>query len=424
LAAARVFDAALDQRVDFVVLSGDVVDPHRAAPRELLFLVDQFQRLADHNIAVYWSGGLVDSADQWPTYAAWPSNVHRFPCGRAERYRHEIAGAAVCEIIGCSHDVSQPPKPYEFTPSGAELFSIAVAHAAWNAGAMGEIGARYWALGGPHHRSTPLESSCVAHFAGSPQGRCSSELGPHGCTVVSVDQLGRIQLTPIACDVLRWLTPQLSLPATADHVELEQLLHDRTEQLLAESSGVALLVTWQVACQGSLRFALRHGSLGAELISNLRQQFGRRQSPVWTLAIEAELPDQLPAQWFAEETLRGDFLRAVGQCSPEFLSGRETQGAFDHDATVPNQATGPNQAAAPNQATVPNQIDLAAPQPLELTVPENVADWISTDNLPPASDQVLASLGPLHDEPEFRRRLLREVAWLGANLLSPAETPP
>ncbi len=145
-AATKLFDAALDQRVDFMVLAGDVVDPYRAAPHELLFLVQQFQRLADRNIPVYWSGGSIDSTSQWPSYISWPSNVHRFPAGHVLRCRHEIAGAAVCEIISCSHDASQQYRPYDFSPSSADFFSVAVAHANWNAGAVGEIGVNYWAL--------------------------------------------------------------------------------------------------------------------------------------------------------------------------------------------------------------------------------------------------------------------------------------
>ena len=61
--------------------------------------------------------------------------------------------------------------------------------------------------------------------------------------------------------------------------------------------------------------ALRHGSLGTELIAKLQQQLGRRQPPVWTISIDAELTEQLPAQWQSEETLRGDYARAVQRCA-------------------------------------------------------------------------------------------------------------
>ena len=117
-AAAKMFDAAINQRVDFVVLAGDVIDPRLAAPRELLFLVEQFKRLAERNIPVYWAGGTVDSIETWPTYVQWPANVRLFPQSHVQRFRHEIAGTAVCEIIGRSHP---GPEPGRIVPAQGHL---------------------------------------------------------------------------------------------------------------------------------------------------------------------------------------------------------------------------------------------------------------------------------------------------------------
>ncbi|HTQ39605.1 MAG TPA: metallophosphoesterase [Pirellulales bacterium] len=415
-AAAKVFDSAIDRQVDFVLLAGDVIDPHRCAPRDLLFLAEQFQRLADHRISVYWAGGPIDSLDHWPTYVSWPSNVHRFSHGRTERHRYQIAGMPVCEIIGCGHDPSEPPRPYQFGPSDDDLFSIALVHADWNARSLGEIGMNYWALGGSHQRSTPLEAKCVAHVAGSPQGRCSRETGPHGCTIVAVDEHRHVHLTPLSCDMLQWLAPRLSQPETADRHELERLLHERAEQLLAESPGVTLLVKWHVACQGPLQFALRHGALGTELISKLRQEFGRLSFPVWTLDIEADLPAELPSEWFGEETLRGDFLRAVQRCAPEFLLGQATQPSVDHAS-----ATFDNDPASLDHVPESLNSNDSTHQPLVLALPSSAADLVSMCNLSPAAAEVITQQSAEFAHPEGRRRLLREVAWLAVDLLSPAE---
>src|SRR5215204_2447145 len=53
-AARRVFDAAIKERVDFVILSGNVVNPLRCGPRGIAFLLEQFHRLAEAEINVYW----------------------------------------------------------------------------------------------------------------------------------------------------------------------------------------------------------------------------------------------------------------------------------------------------------------------------------------------------------------------------------
>ena len=64
-AAERVFDAAIKERVDFVVLAGDILDPLAAGPRGLVFLGEQFQRLAAQGIRVYWAGGRSDDFERW-----------------------------------------------------------------------------------------------------------------------------------------------------------------------------------------------------------------------------------------------------------------------------------------------------------------------------------------------------------------------
>ncbi len=151
-AAVRVFDAAIDQRVDFVLLAGGVIDPRACAPREWLLLVEQFERLADRNITVYWAGGPSDLVDTWPKHMAWPANVRILPRGKVQRLRHEIAGEPICEIIGRSSDADGAGEPQEYAPSRANLFALAVAHANWGSDALASIGVDYWALGGRHER--------------------------------------------------------------------------------------------------------------------------------------------------------------------------------------------------------------------------------------------------------------------------------
>src|SRR5215207_1836742 len=50
-AAQKVFDAAIEERVDFVALNGDLVDLSRPSARALAFLLDNFDRLNAQGIA-------------------------------------------------------------------------------------------------------------------------------------------------------------------------------------------------------------------------------------------------------------------------------------------------------------------------------------------------------------------------------------
>ncbi|MCC7085466.1 MAG: metallophosphoesterase [Pirellulales bacterium] len=377
-AARRVFDAAIEQHVDFVVLAGDIVDLNRAASRELTFLVEQFERLAQKNMAVYWAGGAIDSAD-WPPNYSLPGNVMHASRLHVQRHRHTIDGQPICELVGRSHDRHGSPMAREFAGSSDDLFSIAVVHAKFAAG-LGDLGIEYWALGGLHGPTTLHQSAqSLSHYPGSPQGRNANEAGAHLCTLVQVDEQRQVRLSPIATDVIRWESPVLALDVAADRTKLERALHDRTAQMIAESGGATLLIEWRVSCDGAIFNDLRRGKLTAELLGALRREFGNHSPAAWTVAIQPELPPGLPIRGENEETLRGDYLRAIA----ELL----------HDKPM----------------TDSHSIHLDADSLLS----EDNAAW----QLPQLNHLAAALAAPAP-----RRRVLQQAVWLGTDLLSPEES--
>src|SRR5882757_9713483 len=65
-AAEQVFETALAEDADAVLLAGDVLNVDRAGPPAIVLLLDQFARLAERGIAIYWAGGAVDVPDSLP----------------------------------------------------------------------------------------------------------------------------------------------------------------------------------------------------------------------------------------------------------------------------------------------------------------------------------------------------------------------
>ena len=90
--ARKVFDLAISERVDFVLLSGDLFDISASGPRPAAFLLSQFERLAVKGIEVYWCSGAVDPIDRWPSSIEFPDNVTTFSTSVLEDVNHRRDG--------------------------------------------------------------------------------------------------------------------------------------------------------------------------------------------------------------------------------------------------------------------------------------------------------------------------------------------
>ncbi len=312
-AAEQVFETALAEDAAFLVLSGDLLSTQHTGPRGPLFLVEQFARMAERGKPIYWVGGTVDPPEAWPPAIRLPDNVHRFPVGRTESFTVECDGTPLACVTGVSRDVRQSIRAADFSPAPGGLVTVAAVHGTGEPEALRARGLHYWALGGRHDRSTPLSGPTLVHWPGSPQGRRPSEAGMHGCTVVHVDEQGRLRTALATTDVLRWLTERIVVDEATRRDALETQLRERMHTLVETNPNVDLAISWTIAGTGPLLGKLRRGPRAAELLEWLRGEYGRRSPAAWSLGIEAEPSLALPPEWLEQETIRADFLRAIGQ---------------------------------------------------------------------------------------------------------------
>ncbi|MFZ1933533.1 MAG: hypothetical protein WCB27_16420 [Thermoguttaceae bacterium] len=355
-AARRVFEAALVEDVKFVVLSGGMVVPAASGPRGPLFLAEQFARLAERGIAVYWAGSAIDLPEVWPAAVRLPQNVHVFPRGRVEELLVQGEGGAVARVLGISCDERRPWQPTDFQPDAGGLYTIAVAHGQPDLAVLQSRGIHYWALGGRHDRSTPLCGSAVslsqagsetapvlppspgnsqvAHYCGTPQGRRPEESGIHGCTLVQVDEQRQTRTSLIPTDAARWISERLSVDEATTAEDLESRLRERLHALLEAAPATALLISWTIAGRGPLLGSMRRAGATAVLLDRLRGDYGYRQPVAWSVSIAVELSETLPPEWYEQETIRGDFLRAIRQLqmNPDEPLGLEQYLAEAHRA--------------------------------------------------------------------------------------------
>ena len=313
-AAEQVFEAAVAEQVDFVVLSGDITHPHRAGPRALEFLIEQFQRLQQRGIHVYWIAGGVDRPSAWPRNMTMPRTVHVFSEENAGAVTHRNREQPIARITGLPSKGKVKVRGGELIGDGT-VFHIVGAYGRCNPKSLQRPDVDYWALGGRHQKKTLFTSPGVGHYCGSPQGRQPSEDGAFGCTLVDIDENATVHRQSVQTDIVRWHTEHLPLPDHADQRQLLQIMSDRTRELTAGSGSRQLLITWLLSdgdqlsdtASDQLMGRLRAGRVREEMLQSLRDEFGR----AWTIGIEIEPPTVLPSSWYEEDTVLGDLLRRV-----------------------------------------------------------------------------------------------------------------
>jgi hypothetical protein len=313
-AAEQMFETALAEDVDALVLAGDVVDVDRAGPPAIVLLLEQFARLGDRGIHVYWAGGAVDHPDNWPRSVVLPENVHIFPVGHVQTLDLVRAGETVGRVQGISCRVDGQIEARGFHRDAHGLFTIGVAYGTDDSPGHEGDRVHYMALGGRHQYETVDEEPGVAHYCGSPQGRGPTEVGPHGCTLVHVDDTCRARPQFVATDSIRWTEQTLEVTATTKQEQLYERLVERMEKLLAKHPGIDLLVRWKIHGTGPLVNRLRPGGLSDEMLVDLRRRFGHASQLAWSASLECHSPLSVPAEWYDEETVLGDFVRQVRAC--------------------------------------------------------------------------------------------------------------
>ncbi|GIW98183.1 MAG: DNA repair exonuclease [Pirellulaceae bacterium] len=304
-AAESVFEHAVVENVDFVVLAGDLLSPTTCGARALAFLVEQFETLHERGIQVYWAGGEAEAAIRLPAGLPLPSNVHCFGNQGVEVKRFERDGQPIATILGRSRDAGQTVRAaeYRFEPEGT--YAIAVGHGQADVESLATQSVDYWALGGRHQMEIVQAEEPTVAYCGSPQGRAVVEEGPHGFLLVDVDAQHRAQIRPVDVDLVRYSEQDIEVE---DGTDLKAVASKRVSRLMAESNGRHLLVKWRLRVDVDALAGLSVNDLD-QWIHWLRHEFGRGQPACWPIGFEVLPPAKFPASWQDEDTILGDFLR-------------------------------------------------------------------------------------------------------------------
>lgn len=241
IAFRNLIDLAIDERVAFVLVAGDLYDGDWQDWRTGQFFITQVARLAAAGISLMLVAGNHDAASVLTRNLRLPQHVTLFPHEQSGQLVLEEHGVAVHGQSFATRAITQDlSRNYPRAVPG--LFNIGLLHTSLTGRAGHEnycpttpdaLIAReydYWALGHVHTREIVCRDPWIV-FPGNLQGRQIRENGPKGATLVSVSQ-GRVaSVEHRILDVLRWCS--IELPITDDR-DLDSAM-DRVARALSTS---------------------------------------------------------------------------------------------------------------------------------------------------------------------------------------------
>jgi DNA repair exonuclease SbcCD nuclease subunit len=334
-ALENLVQLAIDERVDCLVIAGDVYDGDWKDYSTGLFFRGQMVRLADENIPVYLIAGNHDAASVISKKLSLPGNVQVFSTRSPET--KEVAGHSVA-IHGRGFPNRAVPENLvtDYPPALPGKFNLGVLHTSLNGkpghdtyapcseADLREKGYGYWALGHIHQPEVISQDPWIV-FAGNCQGRHARETGPRGCRLVTVNDSFRVESAEWrSLDVVRWQELKVDLTGVASEPDALRLIGEAMDAAVNAAEG--RLVAARVVLNGTTSL---HGSL-------------HRDVQRWRAELLAQAQDQGPdAVWIERVKIATapayDIAQLAARDALTKIVVDNLDDAHDHLATLPTE---------------------------------------------------------------------------------------
>ena len=322
-AYANIIDLCLRERVDALLVAGDIYDGADRSLRAQLRFVDGLSRLAEAGVRSFICHGNHDPLDGWEARLDLPPGSVRFGA--------EVASVPVfldeperAQVHGISYPTRDVRENLALLFGGQHStgYDVGLLHA--NAGGNSdhesyapcsvadliETGMDYWALGHVHTRQVLRQDRPTVVYPGNPQGRNPRETGARGVYLVEVDDHGSARLDFRAVDTVRWQM----LGVNIGGLDSEQMLLDAIDYAVAGCSesneGRPSVYRMALTGRGPLNGWLRRPDTVPELREQINERYSNGYEWLWCERIELDTASQVDREQVAlREDFVGDLVR-------------------------------------------------------------------------------------------------------------------
>jgi len=296
----RVIELAAKEKVDFILIAGDLYDDEDRSLKAQLRLKKQFERLNEEGIQVFIIFGNHDHTGGNWVHIQWPENVHIFSDRDVECIPFVRDGKVLANIYGYSYPTRSVTENivYKFQKRSEAPLHIGLLHGTAS-GTEGhepycpftiqnllEKDFDYWALGHIHKRQILHRSDPPIIYPGNIQGRHKKETGEKGVYLVELAEGGKSAYRFVPVFDILWNEIKLSVNEIAAVSELYD--HIRAVKEQQRRNGSALL-TIMLDGASSLFWDLMDQDHLDELAQILNEEEEGKNEFVWIVSIQHQI---------------------------------------------------------------------------------------------------------------------------------------
>ncbi len=298
----RIVEACLNHNVDFLLLTGGTFDERDHSLKARITLIDGFDTLDEAGIQVFVVPGPHDPASAWRALGELPANVTVFDPTEDELTAIMRDDTVIATLESCAQSgngqSTQGASTHgtRVTPLRVGVIAPSVSTSAtrhtvenW----LNIFGVDYLAVGAEYGRLSANRGSKVGHGPGPAVPQSKRNVGPHGCSLVTVDEQGRLGHEFLCTSTIRRERCELQLRQDTSWDELIRDMRDWLNGLDQLESRPLLIVDWTLKGLGTLHDSLGERESQQELFELLAADtiFSSSQLVAHRLELATPLPE-------------------------------------------------------------------------------------------------------------------------------------
>ncbi len=322
-AYGNIIGLCLRERVDALLVAGDIYDGADRSLRAQLRFVDGLVRLEREGIRSFVCHGNHDPLDGWEARLALPEGCVRFSDGVSGEpvFRDQPERAAVYGISYPRRVVTENLSEY-FRPPYSADFNVGLLHA--NVGGVSDhdnyspcsvddlaaTDLDYWALGHVHTRQVLRTSHPTVVYPGNPQGRNPRETGERGVFLVEIDDFGSVQLDFRPMDMVRWEVLEVGVDGLETEQDVLDAVNSACDAAVEAADGRPVICRLGLTGRGPQHAWLRRSGTIDDLREQVNDRHSRDRAWLWCEGIRSQTGSPVdPDRVARREDFAGDLAR-------------------------------------------------------------------------------------------------------------------